>query len=143
MKPSWVVVVEGSRARIFELTGPAIPMREIADLLNPEMRMAEHEIGSDKPGRTFDSSGRGRHAKQPRTDPSRQRHYDFIHEIAARIEQARNEGCFRDIILVAAPATLGLLRKTLTKAALQCVKREIPKNVVRADEASIRALLAS
>ena len=141
MKPTWVVVVEAGRARIFEMQGLDHPMREIEDLVNPEMRVPEHEIGTDRPGRTFDSKGRGRHAMEPATDPSRQKQMKFVQRIAARMEQGRGAEACRDFVLIAAPATLGLLRKALTKTAQRQVRREIPKNVVREDENTIRNLL--
>ena len=141
MEPTWVVVAESSRARIFVLEGLQSPLREVEDLVNPEARAHERDLISDRQGRTIDSSGGRRHAKQPEVSPKEQRVIDFARSVAERVEQGRTQGVFKRLILVAAPEFLGLLRANLGDAARQCIMREIHKNLVRKDEQTIRASL--
>jgi protein required for attachment to host cells len=135
---TWVVVAESSRARIFSLNGLQTPMDELADMVNPEARARDRELVSDRQGRTFDSSGQGRHAKEPATTPKEQRAIEFARQVAERIENGRSTEEFQHLILIAAPAFLGLLRKNLKDPTHQRIKREIQKNIVRESEASIR-----
>lgn len=141
MQQTWVVVAESSRARIFALHGLQSPMRELHDLVNPAARAAESDLVSDRPGRSTDSMGGQRHAKQPQVSPKEQVVVAFAREIAALIEQGRGRNEFEQLILVAAPEFLGLLRRSLDEVTRRCIKREIHKNVVREDEAAIRAWL--
>lgn len=141
MGDTWVVVAESSRARIFALDGLQSPLREVDDLLNPEGRAHERDLISDRPGRTVDSTGNRRHAKQAEVSPKEQRSISFAHAIAERIERGRTQGAFRRLILVAAPEFLGLLRKSLADATRQCIAREIHKNIVRENEQAIRKYL--
>ena len=140
-EPTWVVVAESSRARIFILDGLQSPLREVEDLVNPEGRAHERDLTSDRPGRTIDSTGQKRHSKQPPISPKEQRVLNFARTVAERIEHARTQGAFHRLILVAAPAFLGLLRGNLADVTRQCIAREVHKNLVRKDEQTIRKSL--
>lgn len=141
MEQTWVVVAESSRARIFALHGLQTPMEELEDLVNPAGRAPEHDLTSDRPGRTTDSTGSQRHAKEPQVSPKEQVVVTFARTVADHIEQARTHGEFQNLILAAAPEFLGLLRKSLSEATRQKIKREIHKNIVREDEKNIRKYL--
>jgi protein required for attachment to host cells len=141
MPPTWVIVAERSRARIFAFRGATLPMEEIEDLVNPEARAPEHELASDRPGRTVDSSARRRHAKQPQVSPREQVALSFAREIADHVERGRKHGRFERLVIIAAPGVLGLLRSSLTEAARRMIWKEVRKNLVRADEKSIREQL--
>jgi protein required for attachment to host cells len=141
MEQTWVVVAESSRARIFALRGLQAPMEELEDLVNPSARAPEHDLVSDRPGRTTDSTGGRRHAKEPQVSPKEQVVLSFARTVADHIEQARTHGEFESLIVAAAPEFLGLLRKSLSEATRQKIKREIHKNIVREDEKNIRAYL--
>ncbi|MBI2993424.1 MAG: host attachment protein [Gammaproteobacteria bacterium] len=138
MELTWVVVAESSRARIFVFEGLQSPLREVEDLVNPEARAHERDLKSDRQGRTIDSTGQRRHAKQPEVSPKEQRVIEFAKSVAERVERARAQGMFKRLILVAAPGFLGLLRGSLGDATRQCITREIHKNLVRKDEKAIR-----
>ena len=143
MKQTWIVVAESSRARIFALRGLTSPLQELEDLVNPAARAAERDLVSDRPGRTVDSTGGQRHAKQPQVTPAEQVVLTFARAIADHVEQGRTHGKFEDLIVVAAPEFLGLLRKSLTEATRHKIKKEIHKNLVREDEKTIREYLQS
>jgi protein required for attachment to host cells len=140
MDPTWIVVAESSRARIFALHGLTTPLQELEDMVNPAARTAEHELVSDRPGRTMDSTGR-RHAKQSPVSPREQVALGFARQLAEHLEQGRTHGKFDCLILAAAPEFLGLLRKNLTEATRQKIRKEIHKNLVREDEKAIREYL--
>lgn len=138
MPPTWVIVAESSRARIFAMRGLANPLQELEDLVNPAGSEPERALASDRPGRTTDSSARRRHAKEPQVSPREQVALVFAREIADRIEQGRTHGKFEKLIIVAAPEFLGLLRRSLTETSRQKIWKEVRKNLVREDERIIR-----
>ena len=139
MDQTWVVVAEGSRARFFRFFAPGKPMKELEDLLNPDGRAHEHDLISDHEGRSFNSRGSARHSMQAPTTHKEQSVEDFSRKVAEHIEHGRTSGQFEDLVLVAAPEFLGLLRKHLGDAARGMIRREVPKNVVRESEDRIRA----
>jgi len=141
MEPTWIVVAESSRARIFALHGLMTPLQELEDLVNPAAREAEHNLVSDRPGRTTDSSGGQRHAKQAQVSPREQVALTFAREIADRVEQGRTHDRFAHLVIAGAPAFLGLLRRSLSEATRQKIRKEIHKNLVREDEKAIRDCL--
>lgn len=138
MEPTWVVVAESSRARILVFEGFQSPLRELEDLIHPEARAHERDLISDRQGRTIDSTGQRRHAKQPPVSPKEQRAIEFARSVAEHVERARAQGAFKRLILVAAPEFLGLLRGNLGDATRHCITREVHKNLVRKDEQAIR-----
>lgn len=138
---TWVVAAEAGRARIFIQERPGAGLEELEDLLNPAARTPERGLISDDHGRTFDSRGAGRHAKEPRVSAKKQEESEFAREICRHIEQGRTAEKYDRLVLVAAPEFLGLLRQHLTTEAARRVTREIHKNLVRDDADAIRSEL--
>lgn len=65
----------------------------------------------------------------------------FAREIADKLEQARQEGRYDKVILVAPPAFLGTLRQALSGQVEKLVARSLDKNLVSATPEEIRAQL--
>lgn len=80
------------------------------------------EIVADRPGRTFDSVGEGRHGKEPHTDPRDVEKQHFVHSVVTYLDKAAKQGRFDRLILIAPPEPLGLLRSDLSDS---CVARLI------------------
>lgn len=131
-KTTWVLVADGARARVlaqgkpFEGLAPAFEQEEFTGTT-----ARSKEIASDRPGRSFDSGGQGRHAMEPPTDPQRYAKYAFARELAERLEQAANAHRFDELVLVAAPKTLGDLRELLPDSVKTKVVAEIDKDLTK------------
>ena len=138
-----VVVADSGRARIYGWEGKGKPMLELADLIHTEARMREHEIHSDRPGRTFDSKGSGRHAMESSSPLKMQKETKFAGQIVDYINVERNRHNFSDLVLIAAPGFLGELRKSLDRETGKLVTRQIDKNLVLQQESVIRKYLAA
>jgi protein required for attachment to host cells len=127
---TWVLIADGARARLlaqdkpFERLRPALEEEELTGTT-----AQSREIGSDRPGRSFDSAGQGRHAMAPPTDPQRYAKYAFARELAERLEEAVHAGRFDRLVLVAAPKTLGDLRELLPGPVKAKVVAEIDKDL--------------
>jgi protein required for attachment to host cells len=113
---TWILVADGSQARRFCNDGPGRGVAPLSDDLLTGRNLPGREIMSDRPGRTFDSVGQGRHAKEPRADPRAVEKRRFAHTLAAILEDGLNQGRFDCLVLVAPPRTLGLLRDELSKS---------------------------
>jgi protein required for attachment to host cells len=138
MITTWIVAANNSRARIFSFQGNMASAREIRNFLHPEGRMRRQDLTSDRPGRTYDSKGKGRHAKQERVDPAKQEMIKYTGRIAGFIENGRQQGIFDRLILIASPALLGLLRKKLSKMTRGLITREVRKNLATGSFVEIR-----
>jgi protein required for attachment to host cells len=89
-------------------------LQEVEDLVHGAARTRARDLSADRPGRSFDSHGQGRHAMEPETDAKRHEAEVFAKQVADRIERARIEDEFDELVLIAAPEFLGLLRKSLS-----------------------------
>ncbi len=142
MSKIWVVAAESSGAKIFEADTPLGALRELWSLEHPRGRVFERDLESDRPGRSFDSAGSGRHAMEREVDAKRHALLAFAKQVAAHIEGARAAGAFEQLVLVAGPDFLGLLRQSLSDATKKLVFKEVVKNVVRLGPEAIREQLS-
>ena len=137
---SLVCVVAGqSQARFFNQESAGKPLEELPGLDNPDARLHERDLISERPGRTFDSKGATRHAKEQKTNVKKQVAINFAKQISDYLEARRNE--FDNLVLIAPPAFLGLLRESLPDTLMKLVTREIDKDIVNKDVKDIQRYL--
>jgi len=129
MVKQWIVVADESRARIFARWASDAALQEIETLTHPAGRMRAREMKSDRPGRSFDSQGKGRHAMSSEVDPERQEAIRFADKLAERLETARTQGEYGELVLVAPPVFLGALRKELSTQVRKLVVDELAKEL--------------
>ena len=135
---TWIIVADSARARIFSMDDVRSPLQEVKDMVHPAGRLREQNLGSDQQGRTFDSKGQGRHAKEGDVSIKKQEAINFSKEIAAYLDTECNKNQFEKLVLIAPPEFLGLLRKDLSGTTRQHVTREISKDLTQHDESHIR-----
>ncbi len=141
MAHSWIVVADAARARIFSVDGPLAPLQALHQLVSPQAKLHDRDIGSDRPGRVHDSHGQGRHAMGTHNSPKEQDAIRFASEVVDQLEKGRAAEEFNRLILVAEPRFLGLLRKAVKPALEQMITVEIDKDLSKADEDTIRSHL--
>jgi protein required for attachment to host cells len=139
MVKRWIVVAESSRARIFTMEGALAPLRELEDLSHPEARLPGRELKSDRSARVFRGRGQENHPGEPNVEPKQQEAIQFARQISERLEQARTKGELEELVLIAPPAFLGLLRQNLSAATEKHLAKSIDKNLVQMSEREIRA----
>lgn len=138
----WIVVMDGSRARVFEAERLPSALREVEDLIDPAGRLQEHEIGTERPGRSFESVGAARHALSGRTT-ARQRHRaQFAKRVADRVDEALAQGRFRRLGLIAPPAMLGELRQALSPRCRSRCSLELASDIGQFGRSQIERHLA-
>ncbi|MBF8269744.1 MAG: hypothetical protein HW386_1453 [Gammaproteobacteria bacterium] len=120
------------------MENPGKPLTEIKDMVHPESRAHTHELTSDLPGRSFDSHGQSRHAMVDPLDVKEHQALIFAEQLAGYINaECRNNNLER-LYIAAAPHFLGQLRKKLDATAKHHIVRQLNKNLVTMDEATIR-----
>jgi protein required for attachment to host cells len=140
MSKRLVVVADQSRARIFTVDDPRGPLQQVDELEHPEARKREQELTSDRPGRSFDSAGQGRHAMGTSVEPKKEETIRFAKQITDYVRAAHNEGRCDRLLLAAGPPLLGLLRdklKTLSGVEIS----ELEKNLGQHNALEIRGHL--
>jgi protein required for attachment to host cells len=144
MKPirTWIVVADGARARVFENTGPGKGLEPLPGrVLETEVRPAR-EILADRPGRSFDRKGPGRHALEPTVDWHRFQKQEFARKLSERLDRAAQSDAFDRLILVAPPRSLGDLRASIGEAVRQRLVGELAKDLTRCTDRELPAHLA-
>lgn len=141
MAKLWVLAANSSRATIFAADSATAPLAELESFANPDARAKQSDLTTDRPGRTFDSVGGGRHAKAPEVEPKEQEQIRFAKTIAERLERGRVDNAFERVVLVAAPAFLGHLRDKLGAPLAALVSLELDKDYTALRPEQLRARL--
>lgn len=127
-KRIWILVADGARARILLSEGPGTGLRPATDEVYEADRRPTREIGSDRPGRVFESADQTRHAYAPRVDWHEYEKHLFAAKMAGILDDACKRGTFDDLVLVAPPKALGELRAALSKHTRARVSAELGKD---------------
>ena len=128
MATTWIVAADASRARILQVAGRE-RLVEVDDLVNPEGRLHNREINTDAKGRFAGPDRPGGHSSD---DEERTvEHYNelFAKRVADYLDKARTDHRYDQLVLVAAPKVLGMMRKELGKEVAKCVVDELDKDL--------------
>ena len=142
MKPIYVVVADNVHARIFTVKTLSSPLEEIETLTHLEGRLHDREMTSDFPGK-IKGNGKMGHAFEQRTDPKQNESDKFARQIANYLEDAHNTNKFNQLLLIAEPSFLGLLRKNFSQPIRKLVALELDKNITIHSIGDIRRYLVS
>jgi protein required for attachment to host cells len=126
MQPTWIVVADGSRARVFELQNKELS--EIADLANPAARNKNADLRTDARGRFNGGDGHG-HTAEPAVTPKEHESELFALSIAKYLEDGRARNKYTKLQLIAGPEFLGIIRRNLDKNVSELIEHELPKNL--------------
>ncbi len=129
---TWVVATDAAHAQLFiydDLAGElraaplsGLPARE--DWLQP------HTEKSDRPGRSYGSSGGVRHALESHSDYRKLEKHRFSVAVAEAINRASQAREFDRLVLVAPARSLGELRQYLShpvQSAMQVIAKDLTK----------------
>ncbi len=141
MRPIMIIVADSSRARVFTTDSPGSPLREIETMAHPEGRLHEQDMVSDLPGKDSGEGGGGDHAFQEKIEPKQHEMIEFARRMAEYLDEARKANKLNQLLIVAAPAFLGELRKQMTEETNERVVFELDKNLTQHSVDDIRAHL--
>jgi protein required for attachment to host cells len=130
-KRTWVVIADGGHAKVFETEGRAGELAPVVDMMFSADLPANRDILTDRPGRTFESHGHGRHAMENPSDPHRQLKREFAKKLGGILQTKLMEKRFDRLVLVAPPAALGDLRDVLAKDVQAKVVAELAHDLVK------------
>lgn len=141
MSKIWILVANSGNATLFSADSPTTPLTELATFENPDVRAKQMDLVSDRPGRSFDSHGEGRHAMESKVEPKQQIQLRFAKLISDRLEQGRVDNAFGRLVLVVAPMFLGLLRANFNASLSALVSMELDKDYTALRPEELRARL--
>ncbi len=141
MNRTWILIAHRAGARIFENDGPGTGLKHVDAIAHPEGRLEDKALGSDKPGRSFDSHGPGRHALGKEHGPAETVAQEFAHALAARLDAGRTKHAYGKLVLVAEPRFLGMLRAALTPQTAALVSAVVEKDLVHVADHDLAAHL--
>lgn len=136
-----MLVADGARMLLLRNSGDAVyPILDVIahrTIDNPPNR----EQLSDAPGLSFSSHGPGRNTEQ-KSDPHQEREDRFAIEAAGVLANAVSEHA-SDVIVVAPPRTLRMLRRHYDHATKQKLQAEIDKDLTKHPVSEIVRLISA
>jgi len=137
----WVVVCDGAKALVLENVGDAkFPNLKTIQVFE-QKDLATHEVGADKPGRSYSSVGHGRSAVS-QTDWHNQAEQAFLTDLAHHLDAAIAAGKIKSLIVIAPPRALGMLRPAYSPGLKAAVRAELDKDLVKMPVHEIEKRLA-
>jgi protein required for attachment to host cells len=128
-KGNWFLVARRTGATIFSNQGRGTALQLVAELQNPEGKLQSSELETDRPGRSFDRAGYGRHGLSSEESPRQHVEHVFARRLADFLEKKRCENAFDQLVIVAGPHLLGEMRLALSTATQRLVKLEVNKEI--------------
>lgn len=123
MANTWIVAADASRARVLQVAGPK-RLVEVDNLLNPDGRLEDREINTDARGRFS-----GGHTGEDEVGAVEHRTERFAKRLGDYLDRARTEHRYDELVLVAPPKFLGMMRKSLGREVEKLVIDEVPKDL--------------
>ena len=137
-----VLVIDGRKLLLFKNEGGAADPRLGLITLREQDSAPTQEQGSDRPGRTHASVG-GSHSSYEQTDFHQMDEDAFAVRAAALLNREVLAGHIRTLIVVAAPRTLGAMRKHYQAGLKTTLLGEIAKDMAGHTTEDILAGLAA
>lgn len=147
---AYVVVAASGRARILKRSGPrrAPQLLEIDRLERDGAHLHARDLTTDLTGRlnttgarvSFGPRSTMRHGAQSDYDPHAVQIERFARRLAARLRQLRQQDRMEELVLIAEPRFLGLLRRELAAPLRHLVTREVARDLTGAEIAPIAEL---
>ncbi len=137
-----VFVGDGTKALFLRNKGDAELVNLVVERIFEQENPATRDQGTDRPGRSFASSGTHRSAME-QTDWHQLAEDRFVGEVAERLYKHAHAGRYDKLIVVAPPKVLGNLRKAFHKEVSDRISAEIPKELTSHPLHEIERLLAA
>jgi protein required for attachment to host cells len=141
MNMIWILVANQAEAQIYSAKRLPGSLTLVRTLTHEEGAAHARDLISDAPGRVHDRMGSARHSMEPDTGVKEEERRRFVKEIVDQLATAHLKGKFDQLVLLAAPAVLGVIRKAVAGELANAVIKEISKDVIGQDIDKIQAQL--
>lgn len=121
-----VIVADASKARVFKATRGLKKLTEFEDFIHSESRLTDKELMSD----TSRISANRRGSLQPRTFPKDHEEQTFAKQLGKHLKELHSKEPYEELVLVASPRFLGMLRNELHASIANLVSHTIDKELI-------------
>lgn len=144
MKPNvtLIAVADGAQARFYLHDKVGEPVRPASIPAMGIENPPTHQQGTDRPGRVHNRVGEGRAAMENPADWHEQAERRFAGQVAQRIKETLERERDWRLVLVAAPETLGELRRQLNGALNGRIHGEVAKDFAKEPDKRLNQALA-
>jgi protein required for attachment to host cells len=125
-----IVVADQAEAIFYDVPSLEARPKEVGRISDPLAHQHNRDLASDRPGRAYESVGHARHAIARENDPRQQEAVRFARRISCRLDDALHRDEFDELLVVAGPPFLGLLRKEISEQVRRRVVHTIHKDLV-------------
>jgi protein required for attachment to host cells len=125
-----IAIVDGEHARFVQPDADNV-LRTLISLDSASAHLRSRDIGSDKPGRAFESSWGARHGLGERRDLHGMKKEKFIRLVGEQLNAAAAHGEFDELLLVAPARVLPELRDGLDAATQAKLVGVLDKDLVK------------
>lgn len=143
MENTWVLVANGSEARVFDLSKRSEGLRLVSEHLHPASRMKGDKLASDRPGIYKDDSS-SMSTGSSYDEPISPKEYEidrFAHELAGELNSGRTANKYGKLAIVAPPNFRGLLNKHMNEQVKKLVSHQIDKDYTKVNERELMSQL--
>jgi protein required for attachment to host cells len=140
-KTIWLLVADSARARLFGVDRRQRAFEPLGEWSDDVAAGKVQDIEADRPGRTFDSAGHGRHAMEPPSSPKGIAKSRFCAMLADTLAGKAKANGFDELHVIAAPRTLGELRELLDPAVKARIAGEEAKDLTQHTKPELEKLL--
>lgn len=143
-KMTWILVADGTRARLFRQDRPGRPLRALNHRDFSGEAIKGRDAYRDRPGRAADISqvAPGRHAYEPKSNPMDEERHDLIREVMDDLSRHAQRNAFDALIVCAPPQTMHEVREQLPKLVRQKIVAEETKDYTTDTEAELEKHLS-
>ncbi len=127
-RKTWFFVGDGLTAEILEREGFKGAVRVVAQWQNDQSRLLDRDLGDDRQGRGQKLASGNRFARERKSEHDRLED-QFIDTCGEFINEGAN--AFEQLVLVAPPRALGVLRKRLNRVVSQKLLTTIDKDFTK------------
>lgn len=129
----WVINSNSNTCRIYQYDKKHAKLNLVKEIQHPENKLPTRDTISDRPGH-YKANGSKRGAYSQPTDPKDIKIDDFYRQIANDLDRARSQNSFKELIVITAPHTNGLLINHMNKHVQEMVSHNIQKDLINLSE---------
>ncbi len=138
----WVLIADGEHARVVSPSPEHLQFATHSAFDSATAHLASHDLGTDRPGRSFESMGTLRHAITPRQDPHQAAKHDFLVRVAHQMNEQAKAGAFDRLVLVAPAHALHDLREAMSAQSRDKMVGSLGKDLTKVPDHDLSSHLA-
>lgn len=133
MKTTWVLIANGSEARLFKAQKNYRDMHLLQEFYHPESREKAINLVTDAPGR-YRKSVAPKSAFEEPLSPKKMETDKFAHTLANILEQGRTKNLYSNLIVIAPAHFQGLLNKCCSHFVINKIVDTLDKDYTKITE---------